>query len=166
MVLEAVEQLALELKSYKFYNYSVHPIVVEKIECLKKESNLDINYSTRGEQLSHLELIKLFGKAKIAIAISKTDGIPNTLLESIIMGTFPIQTNPGGVTEEYISEGKNGFLINNNKDIESIKKAILLALNNPHLLEKAFKINQKLAEHLEANKIKKEVLNAYKSVVL
>jgi glycosyltransferase involved in cell wall biosynthesis len=164
--LEAVKQLASEFKPYNFYIYSAHPAVVEKIKYLKNEYGLEIAFSTRAQEISHLDLIKKFGEAKIALAISKTDGIPNTLLESIIMGTFPIQTNPGGVTEEYITDGKNGLLINDYKDVDSIKSAIQKALNNPQILDEAFKINLELAKKLEASKIKKDVINAYKSVAL
>jgi len=166
IALEAVEKLISKLKPYEFYVYSAHPIVVKKIENMKKTHGLKINYSTRGDQLSHIELIKKFGQAKIALAISKTDGIPNTLLESMMMGAFPIQTNPGGATEEYINDGKNGLLINDYKDVDGIKSVLQKALNNPQLLEEAFKINLELADKLEASKIKKEVINAYKSVAL
>ena len=164
--LDAIEQMAVELKSYKFYVYSAHPVVVEKIKCFKKENSLKIDYSTRANQLSHINLIKKFGEAKLALAISKTDGIPNTLLESMMMGAFPIQTNPGKVTEEYITDGKNGLLIDDYQDIESIKKALKIALNNSQLLEQAFEINLELSKQLEATKIKTEVINAYKSVAL
>ena len=37
----------------------------------------------------------------------------NTLLEAIVMGAFPIQLNPGGVTSEIIENGNNGLLIEN-----------------------------------------------------
>ena len=166
IALEAVEKLMPKIKSYEFYVYSAHPVVVEKIKYLRKEYGLKIAFSTRAQEISHLDLIKKFGKAKVALAISKTDGIPNTLLESMMMGAFLIQTNPGGVTEEYITDGKNGLLINDYKDVDSIKEALETALKNPRLLEHAFKINQKLATQLEVTKIKTEVINAYKSVAL
>ncbi|MCF6212475.1 MAG: glycosyltransferase [Flavobacteriaceae bacterium] len=164
--LEAIEELTDEIKEYDIYVYSAHPIVVDKIKAIKNAHPLNISYSTRAHQLPHLELIKKFGQAKIALAISITDGIPNTLLESIIMEAFPIQTNPGGATEDYIIDGKNGLLIDDYNDVAAIKTAILKALNNPQLLEEAYKINRVIATKLEVSNIKKDVLNAYKSVVL
>ena len=50
--------------------------------------------------------------------------MPNTLLEAIVMGAFPIQSNPGGATEESIINGKNGLLIENPSNVEEIRDLI------------------------------------------
>lgn len=65
------------------------------------------------------------GQSIVYIGNNISDGIPNTVLEAMIMGAFPIQSNPGGATAEIIEEGNNGFLIHNPEDIEEIKKLIL-----------------------------------------
>ena len=56
------------------------------------------------------------GKSGIHIANSISDGMPNALLEAMGMGAFPIQSNPGKVSEEVITHGKNGFLIEDQND--------------------------------------------------
>lgn len=163
-VLNALEFIIEDIRPYKIYVYSAHDIVVEKISELNKVYGLDIEYSSRFNQISQIKLLKKFGEAKIAIGNNSSDGIPNTLLEAILCGAFPIQSNPGKVTEEYISDGENGLLINNPENSKEIAKHIKTALNNEELLNNAFSINRELAKKLEYDLIKKEVLKAYKQI--
>lgn len=74
------------------------------------------------------------GKSLIYIGNSNSDGIPNTLIEAICMGTFPIQSNPGRVTEEVIINKKNGFIIQNCEDILEITSLLLKVVKNKELI--------------------------------
>jgi hypothetical protein len=163
-ILNALELIVEEIRDLEIYVYSAHDNVVKKIEELNNKYNLQIEYSSRYNQISHEELLQKFGNAKIAIGNNISDGIPNTLLEAIILGAFPIQSNPGGVTEEYIKNGFNGFLINNPEDIVEISNHIKNALKSPKLLEKAFHENQKIANQLSYQKIQAAVLKAYTKI--
>ena len=163
-VLKAFELIIEDLNEIDIYVYSAHEIIIEKIEKLNQKYNLNIKYSSRYNQLTHHELLEKFGKAKIAIGNNVSDGIPNTLLEAIICGAFPIQSNPGGATEDYIIDEKNGLLINDPENSEEIAKQIKKALNNEKLLNSAFSINQELSKKLDYELIKKEVLKAYKLI--
>lgn len=163
-VLEALKFIIDEIKAYELYVYSAHQVVIDKIEELNTEYNLNIHYSSRSDELTHEDLLKKFGKAKIAIGNSVTDGIPNTLLESILCGAFPIQSNPGNVTEDYIENGINGLLIDDPENSRNIADKILEALKNEALLEKAFEMNQEKAKELAYTSIQKKVLETYKKI--
>ena len=163
-VLNALELLIDDIKQHRVYLYSAHETVIDKIKELNSAYDLNIKYSSRYNQISQSELLERFGDAKIAIGNNISDGIPNTLLEAIILGAFPIQSNPGGATEEYITHNENGFLINDPENIEEIASHITKAINNSDLINKAFKINQQKAKELEYSKIKRKVLNAYKQI--
>jgi glycosyltransferase involved in cell wall biosynthesis len=106
------------------------------------------------------------GKSIIAIGNSISDGMSNTLLEAIVMGAFPIQSNPGGVSAEIISNNENGFLIENPLDIAAITNLIVKALNDFELLKSANDKNTILAEErlsFEFNKMKvKELYSSFK----
>ena len=66
-----------------------------------KNNNLPyVVYDRHG--LSHSDILTIMGKSLLYIGNSISDGMPNTLLEAIVMGAFPIQSNPGKVTEEII----------------------------------------------------------------
>jgi len=49
------------------------------------------------------------------------------------MGVFPIQSNPGKVTEEVVIHNKNGYLITNPLDEKEIANHIKNALDNEAL---------------------------------
>ena len=163
-VLEAFRLIINQIRDFDIYFYSAHKHVSDKIDEFNKEFNLNINYSHRHNELPQEELFKKFGKAKIAIGNNITDGIPNTLLEAIILGAFPIQSNPGGVTEDYILDGENGLLINNPLNNVEIADKILFAINNEEMLVDAFKMNALKANNLEYNSIKEKVLKVYNDI--
>lgn len=163
-VLNALELIVNELKNYTIYVYSAHQIVVDKIEELNTKYNLGIEYSTRNEELTHKDLLQKFGEAQIAIGNNSSDGIPNTLLEAMICGAFPIQSNPGGATEDYIEDGVNGLLIQNPEDAREIADKISFALKDKNLLKMSFKVNQEIAKKIEYKEIQKQVLEAYSKI--
>lgn len=163
-VLEAVESLGEELAPYEIYVYSAHSIVVDKIEEINEKFGWSIEYSTRKAEISHDELMQKFGQAKIAIGNSISDGIPNTLLESIVMGAFPIQSNPGGVSEDRITDEQNGFLIKNAENPEEIAGKIKRALTDSDLLQYAFEINQRQARGMSYDRIRESVLSFYQDI--
>lgn len=164
VVLEALTTIIDEVKNFKIYVYSAHDEVVEKINQINQEFDLEIEYSSRYHQISHEELLEKFGSSLIAIGNSISDGIPNTLLETIILGGFPIQSNPGNVTEDYIENGKNGCLISNPENSKEIAQHISNAISNKDLLTQAFTINSILANKLDNTIVKEKVLEAYKII--
>lgn len=165
VVLNALELIIEKVRHYDIYVYSAHDIVVEKIIELNTKHNLTIQYSSRYAQITHTELLVKFGEAKIAIGNNSSDGIPNTLLEAIAMGAFPIQSNPGGASEDFIEDGKNGLLINNPEDSIEIAKIIEIAIDDDDLIISAKRINSKIAEKkLDYNIIKEKVVNAYAKI--
>jgi hypothetical protein len=50
--------------------------------------------------------IRNHGQSILHIGNSISDGMPNALLEAMGMGAFPIQSNPGKVSEEVIRRSK------------------------------------------------------------
>src|SRR5690606_31155517 len=104
-------------------------------------------------KISRKEVLKLMGQSRIYIGNSSSDGMPNTLLEAIIMGAFPIQSNPGGATGEKITHKKNGLLINDPNNTQEIRNLITFALDNKKLLEDAVLWNhENIRPHLDREK--------------
>ncbi|WP_046755601.1 glycosyltransferase [Kordia jejudonensis] len=159
--LKALENNLELVQKYQIHVYAAHPTVIAEITRLQKEYNLHISYTARGIEESHDALLRKFGQAKIAIGISVTDGIPNTMLEAMIYGAFPIQTNPGNASEEYISHKKNGWLIEDAENSQEITEAVTNALTNESLLAEAFEANKKYRKILSYAQIQQKVLEAY-----
>ncbi|URM37334.1 glycosyltransferase [Flavobacterium anhuiense] len=160
-IVKALHSLEKEIKEYQVIVFGSHSKVKDYI----KSNQLNFSFFDRCG-LSQRELIELMGKSLIYIGNSISDGMPNTLLEAILMGAFPIQSNPGGVTEEVISNNENGFLIQNPESIEEIKENILKSISDLNLLEKASLKNQQIAsERLDYFENKLKVIEMYKTLL-
>ena len=117
------------------------------------------------ERTNREVVLDLMGQSIIYIGNSISDGMPNTVLEAIIMGVFPIQTNPGGATEEIIEHGKNGLLIQDPNDVLEIAHLIEYAIENLELLKKGIAYNLKyIKPRLERGFIQNQVLQKYKLI--
>lgn len=164
-VLKALEQLNGELKKYQLVIFGADPEVLSYIEHHTFFKDLEVRVYSKSKMLSHQTILELMGRALLYIGNSASDGLPNTLLEAVICGAFPIQSNPGGASEDLITNEKNGLLIQDCCHIESITLQIKKALDTPNLIEQAFHFNQKTVKpQLEITIIKAKVLEAYRSV--
>lgn len=156
-ILKALLHLKEELLSYKIVIYGSDP---EVFDFYKHNFKNWGNISCLGK-IKQTELFELLGKSLLHIGNSNSDGLPNTLLEAIIMGAFPIQSNPGNVSEELIEEDCNGLLIQHCEDELELKVKIERVLNKRELLLTAFNVNMKLRQQLEYDYIRDQVLGKY-----
>jgi glycosyltransferase involved in cell wall biosynthesis len=62
----------------------------------------------------------------------------------MLMGAFPIQSNPGGVTEELIIDGENGLLISDPENTDEIAKLIRRALSDDSMIMRAREANDQI----------------------
>jgi len=92
--------------------------------------------------VSRSEVANLFRLADIAVSPSEHDGTPNTLLEGMACGAFPIAGNIESV-REWIDDGENGFLCDP-ANPESLATTIVRALDDAELRRKAKIHNQQL----------------------
>lgn len=165
IVLKALQELKQELKNYKVIVFNTDTEVIKYCNKIKIDSILNVSIYSSRKLLPHEEIMRLMGESLIYVNNNILDGIPSTLLESISMGAFPIHSNPGGVTEEVITNNENGLLIQNNEDNVEIKSLIQRGLASSKLIEKAFIINQmEVKSNFEREKIQKEVLSCYERI--
>lgn len=124
-VLKAILNLKKEVCNFEIIVFGAHKSVFEFVQ----NSDLSAwNNFKIFDTISHENVLSLMGRAKIYIGNSISDGMPNTLLEAICSGAFPIQSNPGRVTEEIIKDAFNGKLIVMPDNVEHIKDVILETL--------------------------------------
>jgi glycosyltransferase involved in cell wall biosynthesis len=161
-ILRAMETMEDALSSYQIVVFGANPDVFKYIA----NTNLNEwkNLKVLGT-ITNLEVLKLMGSARLYIGNSTSDGMPNTLLEAIIMGAFPIQSNPGGATSEKIIDGFNGLLIEEPEDITELRKIILKGISPDLNILKAVTFNfTKRKPQLERNYIQKQILLQYSRV--
>jgi len=73
-------------------------------------------------------------KMRLLLLPSKSEGLPNVVLEAMACGT-PILATPVGAIPDIIKEGETGFLLKSS-DPRHIAERIIELLNKPDLLEK------------------------------
>ena len=92
--------------------------------------------------LPHPKMAEVFRRAQIVASPSIHDGTPNSLLEGIACGCFPIAGDLESI-REWITPEKNGLLFDSNNP-RSIANAIISAIENKNLREKAAGLNQNI----------------------
>tara|TARA_B100000678_G_scaffold235973_1_gene205466 strand:+ start:431 stop:1561 length:1131 start_codon:yes stop_codon:yes gene_type:complete len=128
-VLKAIIKLKGELQSYQIVVFGAD---MEVLQWVNQTDLINWNNFKIFGRITHNEVLKLMGKSKIYIGNSNSDGMPNTLLEAICLDVFPIQSNPGGVTEEILLSMNDGYLISDCENENEIKEHILKAIQKEH----------------------------------
>jgi glycosyltransferase involved in cell wall biosynthesis len=159
--LNALEALKIigspALEGFEVVIYSASEEVRQRAESLT-----GIKLTVLPQSHSH-EIVRLMGRARIAIGIGVADGSPVSMLEAMVMGAFPIQSDTVS-TAEWIRDGENGFLVPPEQP-EAIARAIQSALTDDKLVEQAARINAHIAaERLDAELIRPRVIELYKKI--
>ncbi|HSM24610.1 MAG TPA: glycosyltransferase family 4 protein [Anaerolineaceae bacterium] len=81
----------------------------------------------------------LFHQSPVSLSITTHDGTPNTLLEAMACGCFPIAGDIDSL-REWITPGVNGFLVEPDNP-HKLSEAIIAALDNLPLRQKAAEFN-------------------------
>ena len=161
-VLQALEGLGKALKDYKVIVFGAENEQVLQYTAINNTKIPAVNVLGL---LPHQEVLQLMGQSLIYIGNSTSDGMPNTMLEAICAGAFPIQSNPGGATAELIDPQTNGALIRYPEDISHIQAVIQEVLTHPSFIKKAVAYNtQHLVPKLEREFVKKQVWAAYQKI--
>ena len=156
--LEALRLSAAQLKGFEIVIFSATAEVKQRADAIAKEADLQISILPPSP---NDEIIKLMGRARIAIGIGLTDGSPVSLLEAMIMGAFPIQADTVS-TGEWIRDGENGFLVPA-EEPTSIAQAIERALIDDDLVERAAKLNHAVAgQRLDQRALRPQIIDMYK----
>jgi len=157
VALRALERCADCLADFEIYLYSSNEITQAAAELFYSQTGKKINILN---EISHNEMLVLNKEARINICINKSDGLPNSMLEAMMMGTFPIQSNTS-IAEEWITHGQTGMLVPA-EDPEMIERAIREALTNDALVDNAAPVNRaRIIESLNYDKIRMATVALY-----
>ncbi|HEX9027972.1 MAG TPA: glycosyltransferase family 4 protein [Anaerolineales bacterium] len=106
----------------------------------------------------------LFRKAQVAVSPSTHDGTPNTLLEAMACGCFPIAGDIESI-REWITPGVNGLLVDP-ADPQALAEAILQALADPEIRRRARIQNTRLiAEKAEYRRVMQTAEQFYRQIL-
>ena len=87
-------------------------------------------------------MLEMFERARVHIGISLSDGVPASLLESMVTGAFPIQTSTA-CCDGWIVNQKSGLLVS--PDLDEVVSALAKAIIDDQLVDSAMVINHQTA---------------------
>ncbi len=103
-------------------------------------TRLDISHAVELKPAcSQAELGHLFRSAQVVVSPTIHDGTPNSLLEALACGCFPVAGDLDSI-REWITPQKNGLLVDAT-DPQALAAAILHGLNEPALRKQTAEIN-------------------------
>jgi hypothetical protein len=113
----------------------------------------------------HSQMADLFRQAQVVVSLTTHDGTPNTLLEAMACGCFPVAGDLESL-REWIIPGVNGILTTPD-DPSLLADAILQALQQSDLRMRAVVHNQRLvAERAEYGRVMAQVEEFYRKVIV
>ena len=158
IALEALAQINSELKEYEIYIYSANLKTIKKARKLRKKYNLNVIVYPK-KNLTHSQVLDLFRKSRIYVGVSLSDAISTSLLEAMVTGAFPIQTNTS-CADEWIIDDLSGCIVS--PSVDSVKNALLRALSDNNLVDTAAKLNSETARaRLNAESIQSKLKDFY-----
>jgi glycosyltransferase involved in cell wall biosynthesis len=92
------------------------------------------------------QMAALYQRAAVTVSLSEHDGTPNTLLEAMACGCFPVAGDLESI-REWIESGSTGFLVDVNRP-EDVAQAVLRALRAPELRRQAAVLNSRRVTEL------------------
>jgi glycosyltransferase involved in cell wall biosynthesis len=160
VALNALRKIKTHLQDHKIIIYSCSEKLKPVVDEIKAGQEFTIE-TTR--EMSYLELLQLTCEARISITNNLSDGVPNTMLEAMALGAFPIQSRTA-ITTGWIENGKNG-LLTDPEDVDGIAAAILNALNDDELVNRAAEYNKILLRRkLDKNQVREEIMSIYTKI--
>jgi glycosyltransferase involved in cell wall biosynthesis len=156
--LRAIELCADLLQGYRVTMYLAHPDAVLAAELLSRKTGIGVEWES-GER-THEDILRMHGSARASIGLSISDAISTSLLEAMIMGSFPIQSHTG-CGDEWVRCGENGLLVHPESP-EEVAAALRRALTDDALVDEAAETNARLAaERLDKSVIGPKAVEMY-----
>jgi len=161
--IRALERCADLLKSagYEVAVYSAAPEVAIAAELFSKSTGVPVRIVPK--ETPHAEILALHGQARASLGLSISDAISTSLLEALVMGSFPVQSFTA-CADEWIEDGVTGLLVPPD-DPDVVEAALRRALTDDGLVDGAAVKNGLLAaERLDRRLLKPMAVGIYRTV--
>ena len=159
--LRALARCTDALRGYTVAVYSAAPEVAVAAELFALQTGIPVELVP---PCSHDDMLRLLGRARVYVGLSIADAIPTSLLEAMVMGAFPIQSDTSAAAE-WIKDGESGLIVPP-EDPDVIEAALRRALQDDALVDRAGSINLDTARRrLDSASIRARVVASYRKVV-
>jgi hypothetical protein len=163
----AVQQCCDLLEGWEIATYQLDDALGTEIDRLADlhgyvHRRLSDNASNRAP---HDDLLRMHGRARVSLGLNVTDALSTSFLEALAMGSFPVQSS-SSCGHELTPPGR-GALFVPAEDEDAVAVALRRALTDDALVDAAAPINDRVvAEHLDWNRTRTRVLDAYERIVM
>ncbi|MGI9253882.1 MAG: glycosyltransferase, partial [Thermomicrobiales bacterium] len=159
--LEAIRRVGPALAGYTIELYRCNDEMWMRAEALSGEIGVPfVRASSIYGELAYVDILAMHGRSRISIGLSISDAISTSLLEAMLMGSFPIQSDTG-CGDEWIVSGTNGILIPP-EDPAPVADAIRRALDDDELVDQASRINAGIArQRLDGERLRQQAIEVY-----
>ncbi len=114
--------------------------------------------------IPHAQMADVYRRSAVLVSPSVHDGTPNTLLEGMASGCFPVAGDLESI-REWITDGENG-LLTDATDPCALADSILRALKSKNLRKRAAGLNAKrIAKGAEYNTCMAQALSFYQRII-
>lgn len=134
--LRALRDMGDRLRGVSVRVTSASPDVELAAELMKREQAMDIEVVPT---VAHGEMLSLLGESRLSLGASISDGVPNSMLEAMAMGAFPIESL-GSCANEWIEDGRTGLVVDP-EDTVAIGLAVRRALDDDRMVDAAAQKN-------------------------
>jgi glycosyltransferase involved in cell wall biosynthesis len=157
----AIPKIISELQEVRF----ICPGMATETQAKKWVEDLSISRNVELlPPVSRSEMAALFRRSAVSVSPSVHDGTPNTLLEAMACGCFPVAGDIESL-HEWIESGVNGTLFDP-ADSGALADAVVKAFKEPELLLKAAAINSaRIEEQAEFHSGMDRALEYYQSII-
>jgi glycosyltransferase involved in cell wall biosynthesis len=152
IITSSLEKVLKTNRDVTTFLYSVTDDIEEMVKDLQAKYPGRVDYSHRRNPLSRAQMNDLFLRSRIYIGASRSDGISTSFLEALISGCYPVQTNTS-CADEWVKLGASASLVGMQED--QLLSALLLALGDNELVDKAQISNKSIAEQFLSNEVVK-----------
>lgn len=158
----ALEKCVELLGGYEIIIFSFESIIITTIGGIFSEKYGIPVTSIAG--VSYTDILKLHLSSRTCIALSTSDGLPASFIESMACGEFPIQSRTS-MCDEWARDGETACFVDA-ADVTAVACAIKRALTDDQLVDRAAEKNRKvISEKLDNKQIKEDVMNIYQKLM-
>jgi glycosyltransferase involved in cell wall biosynthesis len=160
IALDVLEKFADRLKGFQVLLFSPSERPWKRALEMKRRGVLDIDVLA---DTPHDQILSCFGRARLYMGISISDAISTSVLESMAMGAFPIQTDTS-CCDEWFKDGEGGFIVPPD-DFARICDRFERALSDDALVDRAAQINwETVKSRLDETVLSSQAVRLYETI--
>lgn len=137
----ALRPLVEDLRGYEVVLFSCNRKIIPVAKKFREDSGLRVQTFGKGK-LSHDQVQSILSNSVLLLSLSRSDGLPASMLEAMANGAVPIQSSTS-CCNEWIEDGKGGFVVKFD-DIPAITEAVRKTIADDNFRQAVLESNRKL----------------------